>query len=62
MTSQITKTRVPELGVRQDGPRLWRFVDLTDGMESAVGEQYQTKTEALADLERYSVDGGWVKP
>ncbi len=61
MTSQVTKTRIPELGIRQDGPRLWRFVDLSDGMNKAVGEQYRTKAEALADLARYSIDGGWVK-
>lgn len=57
----ITHTRFPELGVRQDGPKLWRFVDLTDGRQSAVGELYRSKTEALADLDRYIYAGGWRK-
>ncbi len=57
----LTQTRIPELGVRQDGPKLWRFVDMTDGRHNAVGELYRSKTEALADLDRYSYAGGWRK-
>jgi hypothetical protein len=58
----ITATRFPELGVQQQGPRLWRFVDLTDTerpFPSAVGDHYRTKAEAMADLERYIYAGGW---
>lgn len=53
----ITRTRFPELGIQQQGPRLWRFLDLTEdygGRFAAVGDHYRTKAEALADLERYA--------
>lgn len=52
--NSIRPTRFPELGYRMDGPGLWRIYD-TD-TESAVGPQYATKAELLADLERYARD------
>ena len=48
------RTRYQELGYRQDGPRLWRVIDLGDDMESAVGPFYQTKAELFGDLARYA--------
>lgn len=52
----IRPTRFQELGYRQDGPKLWRIY-ATDGNQ-AVGPHYATRTELLADLERYAKDYG----
>ena len=49
-------TRYPELGYRQDAPGLWRIV-ATDG-NASVGPQYRSKTELLADLERFATEYG----
>jgi len=49
---KITKTRYAELGVTRIDRSTWRFVAM-DG-EAPVGPFYRTKTEALADLERYA--------
>jgi hypothetical protein len=53
----IRRTRYPELGYRQIGPRKsdparWRFVDVST--DADVGAQYASKAELLADLERYA--------
>ena len=48
------RTRYPELGFRQDGPRLWRIIDLCDDMASAVGPFYATRAELFGDLARYA--------
>ena len=53
---QIRPTRFKELGYRQDGPGLWRFYDTET--QKAVGPQYVTKAELLADLDRYAKDFG----
>lgn len=50
----MTNTRFPELGYEKHGPSLWRIIDTETG--SAVGPQYRTKAELLADLERYARD------
>jgi len=42
------------LGFRQDGPRLWRIIDLCDDMASAVGPFYATRAELFGDLARYA--------
>lgn len=42
------------LAYRCDGPNLWRFYDITGDKPAAVGPQYQSKAELLADLERYA--------
>ena len=56
----MTKTRYAELAYRNDGPGLWRIVTTEDG--AAVGPQYGTKAELLADLERYAKDYGCEGP
>jgi len=50
-----TTTRYPEIGYRKEGPA-WRFVDMST--DSAVGPQYPTKAEMLADLQRYAEQFG----
>jgi hypothetical protein len=45
-------TRFAELSYRQQGAALWRFVDNATG--AVVGQQYRTKGELLADLDRYA--------
>lgn len=52
----IRKTRFPELGYEQHAPGLWRIIALDTG--SAVGPHYPSKTELLADLERYAQEYG----
>ena len=55
----MIKTRVPILGLDKVGKE-WRFFDLSDGQEHAVGYYYASKMEALADLERYARENwGW---
>jgi len=56
---QVRPTRFKELGYRQDGRALWRIYDISEpGREAAVGPQYASKTELLADLDRYAKDYG----
>ena len=57
----LTQTRVQPLALAQMSPGHWQFIDTTDGDNSQVGPIYKSKAEALADLDRYSRDGGWVK-
>jgi len=54
----MNKTRYKTLGYRQDAPGLWRFYDLADNREAAVGPHYTSKAELLADLTRYAADYG----
>ena len=54
----MTPTRNPNLAIRRDAARLWRFVDVSTA--SAVGPLYATKAEALADLARYETAAGWI--
>lgn len=56
-----TITRVEPLALVNFGRAHWQFADISDGRQSQVGPIYRTKLEALADLERYAIDGGWVK-
>lgn len=49
---QIYPTRYPELGYAQHGPNLWRIIDMETG--AAIGPHYKSKTELLADLDRYA--------
>lgn len=51
MDGTLRPTRYAELWYRQDGPGLWRFYSED---RRAVGPQYKTKAELLADLERYA--------
>ncbi len=56
-TDNVRPTRYVYLGYVQDGPRLWRLVDLTHevcGLNPRVGPHYPTRAELLADLERYT--------
>jgi hypothetical protein len=48
----LYSTRYPELGYQQHGRGLWRIIDC-DG-NAAVGPQYHSKAELLADLSRYA--------
>ena len=58
----VRPTRYVELGYRCDGPGLWRIYDVMDATSpAAVGPQYRTKAELLADLERYARDFGCVE-
>ena len=58
----MTRTRYAELGLIKCTPTLWRFIDLTDDpggkKQIVIGMQYRSKTEALADLDRYAKDFG----
>jgi hypothetical protein len=47
----MTPTRFPALLLDKVSPTDWRFADADTGQH--VGDRYRTKTEALADLERY---------
>lgn len=57
---KLTKTRFAGLAFYQQQPGLWRVADIHDsqlnaqGLPRAVGPQYRTKSELLADLERYA--------
>lgn len=61
----MTPTRYKELALDNPMPRYWRFADVEwskeIGRPSHVGEIYETKTEALSDLERYIYAGGWIE-
>ena len=49
----IRPTRYPDLGYMEHGG-VWRIVTTEDG--AAVGPQYATKAELLADLDRYAAE------
>ena len=55
----IRPTRYDALGYRCDGRGLWRIYDVME-LDSigAVGPQYRTKAELLADLDRYAKQFG----
>lgn len=50
-------TRFAGLGYRMDAPGLWRFVDTET--ESAIGAQYPTKAELLADADHFATERGY---
>jgi hypothetical protein len=56
----IHRTRYENLGYFKIENNIWRFVDLQDRTPAqfprAVGQTYRTKTELLADLERYATE------
>ena len=55
----IRPTRYATLGYRCDGRGLWRVYDVDDRESpAAVGPQYRTKMELLADLARYASEYG----
>lgn len=56
-----TPTRIAPLALARFSPHHWQYVDTTDNRNAQVGPIYRTKAEALADLEGYSVRGGWVR-
>ena len=49
-----SKTRYPELMYRQAFPGVWRFVG--DGCD--IGPHYASKSELLADLDRFAAEYG----
>jgi hypothetical protein len=55
---KINRTRFEGLGYINQAKGLWRVVDIHDAISSSeprcVGPQYKSKTELLADLERYA--------
>lgn len=56
---KIYRTREHEMGYGKIAPGLWRFISLQDGDASAVGHQYASKAELLADCERYLTEWGY---
>jgi hypothetical protein len=52
----IFKTRFRELGIQNQGPGNWRYIDRTTGQ--AVGGPRRSKVEAFADLQRYAEEYG----
>jgi len=62
MTITYTQTRIEPLALGRFASNHWQYVDTTDNRNAQVGPIYRTKTEALADLERYAIAGGWVRP
>ena len=52
----MNTTRFPELSYERQSHGLWRIVDSADG--SAIGPQYRTKAELLADLPRFADNYG----
>ena len=50
------KTRFAELSYEKQGNGNWRIIALETG--AAVGPQYPTRMELLADLPRYAADYG----
>jgi len=60
----ITATRFPKLAVVRVAGHIWRYVcrestsDAFDPYTGCVGYSYRTKTEAMADLERFARDFG----
>ena len=57
-TWTIRPTRFAILGYRQDAAQLWRIYSMDGDRPHAVGPHYRTKTELLADLERYAQEYG----
>lgn len=55
---RISETRYAELGFQHYG-KLWRIIDRQTG--SAVGPHYKTKSELLADLDRYAAVYGALR-
>lgn len=55
----MTPTRYPDLLLDKVSATDWRFAD--SETKSHVGERYNSKAEALADLDSYARRGGWVK-
>lgn len=56
---EIHRTRIQGLGYCQVEPNLWRVADIHDGITytpRCVGPHYRTKTELLADFDRYARD------
>jgi len=53
----IRPTRFDGLGYRQDGASLWRFYDTATGC--AIGAQYKTKAELLAELSTFAKERGF---
>jgi len=53
--------RVSPLGLTNLGRGNWQYVDTSGPRPLQVGPIYKSKGEALADLDRYAIDGGWVK-
>lgn len=53
-----TPTRFPELQYERQAVDLWRILDATGDVPRAVGPQYKTKAELLADLERFAAEFG----
>lgn len=49
-------TCYPPLGYRRVDRSTWCYVDLSDG--AVIGPYYRTRTELLADLERYAAHFG----
>ena len=49
----MRKTRFPELNYDETGKGLWRIMD-DEG--ATIGPHYASKSELLADLERYASD------
>lgn len=49
-------TRYPELGYRRVAPETWRIVDCST--DAAIGAEYRTRAELLADLGRYAAEFG----
>lgn len=47
-------TRYAALGYRWEGPGLWRIVDISHGQDASTGLPYRTRTELLADLDRFA--------
>ncbi len=47
-------TRYTGLGYAQIARGLWRVLDCHDERPQAVGPHYSTRTELLADLDRYA--------
>lgn len=55
---KITKTRFATLGLMRVTATNWRFCDVSEDRPAVVGPHYATKTEALADLDRYAREYG----
>jgi hypothetical protein len=56
--SPLYSTREPEMKYQRQGD-VWRFVSVQDGREAAVGFQYASKAELLADCHRYLTEWGY---
>ena len=59
MKDGLRPTRYTELAYRKDDKNLWRIYDVTNSERpAATGPHYRTKSELLADLERYATEFG----